>query len=133
MTYDITMCNGKGCKKRATCLRVFEYNKWRKTKTSKPQAVTMVEVTEDCDKYKERITINGKHYEPKDTQVEILKGLEGDCIECDIFEADAPYKVGSCPACCEIAYDDFRTVEDNCIKLLLNDRINRVYKQVEKE
>ena len=53
MTYDITMCNGKGCKKRATCLRAKTYNKYKKDKSSKPPYVSMVEVTEGCQWYME--------------------------------------------------------------------------------
>lgn len=53
MTYDITMCTGVGCEKRATCYRARMYNKYKKDKSSKPPYIWMVEVTTDCKLYYE--------------------------------------------------------------------------------
>lgn len=132
LQFKMTMCTGRGCNRRATCLRAVLYNKWRKKKTSKPQAVTMLEVTEKCDKYIERVTINGVAYEPVDTPVEILRGMQGDCKGCDIFKEGAPYRAGNYPACCDAPHDK-GTIEDKCVELLFNERINRIYKRVETE
>lgn len=52
MTYDITMCDGKGCDKRATCHRAIVYNKYKKDKNRPPYA-WMVEHTSKCVWYLE--------------------------------------------------------------------------------
>ena len=50
MTYDITMCDGKGCEKRATCHRAKMFNKYKKDK-NRPLYVWMVEPTDNCSWY----------------------------------------------------------------------------------
>lgn len=55
MTYDITMCDGKGCEKRATCHRAKMFNRYKKDKSSKPPYVAMVEATEGCQYYLEGV------------------------------------------------------------------------------
>ena len=50
MTYDITMCNGRGCSRVKTCYRAIVYNKYKKDK-NRPLYVWMVEPTDNCSWY----------------------------------------------------------------------------------